>query len=306
MREMTQPDPRSPVAAPSTEAIRTQQQRQRRVTPNATARRYLAAFRTGRGLTGLLIFVLLLALALLAPLLFPGGYDRQSGDSLQPPSGAHLFGTDELGRDLFVRTIYGLRMDLSIIAVAVPISMVLGTALGLVGALSRFAGSFVQRVLDIILGFPGVVLGVCIVLIMGPGWLALVVAIAVSGLPLFGRQARAALLEQSQREYVIAARTLGVGKGTILVRHILPNAVDPILVNGAIFVVVAIFIEAGLSIIGLGIQPPEPSLGSMLNVGIRFIESTPMYVLGPTIVLILLSMSFSLISDALNETVNRK
>lgn len=303
---MPQPDPTRVVKVPSTTAILTQKRRQRRLTPNATMRRYLAAFRTPRGVAGVSIVILLVALALLAPVLFPGGYDRQSGDSLQGPSFAHLFGTDELGRDILVRTIYGLRMDLSIIAVAVPISMVFGTALGLVGALSKFAGSFVQRVLDIILGFPGVVLGVCIVLIMGPGWLALVVAISVSGLPLFGRQARAALLEQMQREYVTAARTLGVNKRTILTRHILPNAVDPILVNGAIFVVVAIFIEAGLSIIGLGIQPPEPSLGSLLNVGIRFIEQAPMYIIGPTIVLILLSMSFSLISDAMNETVTRK
>ncbi|MEV8251363.1 ABC transporter permease [Microbacterium sp. NPDC076768] len=303
---MPQPDPTQVVKVPSTTAILTQKRRQRRLTPNATMRRYLAAFRTPRGVAGVSIVILLVALALLAPVLFPGGYDRQSGDSLQGPSFAHLFGTDELGRDILVRTIYGLRMDLSIIAVAVPISMVFGTALGLVGALSKFAGSFVQRVLDIILGFPGVVLGVCIVLIMGPGWLALVVAISVSGLPLFGRQARAALLEQMQREYVTAARTLGVNKRMILTRHILPNAVDPILVNGAIFVVVAIFIEAGLSIIGLGIQPPEPSLGSLLNVGIRFIEQAPMYIIGPTIVLILLSMSFSLISDAMNETVTRK
>jgi peptide/nickel transport system permease protein len=164
----------------------------------------------------------------------------------------------------------------------------------------------IQRLLDIILGFPGVVLGICVVMIIGPGWLALVTAIAIGGLPVFGRQARAALLEQNTREYVTAARALGVDKKTVLVRHILPNAIDPILVNGALFVVAAIFIEAGLSIIGLGIQPPEPSLGSLLNVGMRFIESAPMYILGPTLVLILLSMAFSLLSDALNDSVNRK
>lgn len=293
-------------APPATAAIIAQRRRQRRLTPNATLRRYLAAFRTARGVIGLAIIVLLVALALLTPVLFPGGYDQQTADSLQGPSLAHPFGTDELGRDLLVRTLYGLRTDLSIIVVAVPLSMVLGTLLGLLGAVSRFAGSVVQRILDIILGFPGVILGVCIVLIMGPGWPALVVAITVGGLPHFGRQARAAMLEQQQREYVTAARTLGVGKGTILFRHILPNAVDPILVGGAVFVVYAIFIEAGLSIIGLGIQPPQPSLGALLNVGIRFITKAPMYILGPTIVLILLALAFSLVADALNETVNRK
>ncbi|RZT27513.1 peptide/nickel transport system permease protein [Kribbella sp. VKM Ac-2569] len=273
---------------------------------NATVRRYLAAFRTPRGVIGLTILAVLLLTAVLAPVIFPHGYDQQTADSLRGSSGRHLLGTDELGRDLLVRTVYGLRTDFSIIVVAVPLSMIAGTALGLVGALSRVAGAVVQRVLDIILGFPGVVLGVCVVLIMGPGWSALVVAIAIGGLPYFGRQARAALLEQMGREYVVAARTLGVGKGAVLWRHILPNAVDPILVGGAIFVVVAVFIEAGLSIIGLGIQPPTPSLGSLLNVGIRFIEQSPMYILGPTAVLILLSMSFSLLADALNETVIRK
>ncbi|WP_349428109.1 ABC transporter permease [Microbacterium sp. LWS13-1.2] len=303
---MTEMNAQKYATVPSTETVRNLQRRQRRLTPNATLRRYLAAFKTGRGITGLVILSILVLLALLAPVLFPDGYDQQSADALQTPSLAHPFGTDELGRDLLVRTLYGLRTDFSIIIVAVPASMIIGTALGLLGALSRFAGVFVQRLLDIILGFPGVVLGVCIVLIMGPGWGALVVAITIAGLPFFGRQARAALLEQEQREYVTAARTLGVGKGTILVRHILPNVADPILVGGAIFVVAAIFIEAGLSIIGLGIQPPEPSLGSLLNIGMRFIEQAPMFIIGPTIILILLAMSFSLLSDALNETVNRK
>jgi peptide/nickel transport system permease protein len=294
------------VTVPSTDTLRTIERRERGLALNATAKRYLGALRTGRGITGLSFLAVLVALALLAPILFPGGYDQQSANAFAGPSMSHLFGTDELGRDLLVRALYGLRTDLSIIAVAVPISMILGTALGLVGALSRTASAVIQRLLDIILGFPGVVLGICVVMIIGPGWLALVTAIAIGGLPVCGRQARAALLEQNTREYVTAARALGVDKKTVLVRHILPNAIDPILVNGALFVVAAIFIEAGLSIIGLGIQPPEPSLGSLLNVGMRFIESAPMYILGPTLVLILLSMAFSLLSDALNDSVNRK
>lgn len=268
--------------------------------------RYLAALRTPRAIFGAAVIIVLVALALLTPVLFPGGYDQQTGDSFLAPSLAHPFGTDELGRDLFVRSLYGLRADLSIVFVAVPISMVVGTGLGLIGAVSPFLGAVVQRILDVILGFPGVILGVCIVLVLGPGWLALVIAIAVSGLPSFGRQARAALVEQSQREYVTAARTLGVGRGTILVRHILPNAVDPILVQGAVYVVYAVFIEAGLSIIGLGIQPPQPSLGALLNTGIRFITQAPFYIVGPTAVLILLALAFSVLADALNDSVNRK
>jgi peptide/nickel transport system permease protein len=277
----------------------------RRRTVSPTLRRYLQAFRTPRGITGAIILVLLVAGALLAPLLFPAGYDHQTGESLLGPSLAHLFGTDELGRDLLARSLYGLRTDLSIIVVAVPLGMVVGTAFGLIGAVSKTAGTVVQRILDIIIGFPGIILGVCIVLVLTPGWLSLVVAIAIGSLPTFGRLARAALLSQSQREYVTAARTLGVGRMQIVVRHILPNALDPILVAGAVFVVYAIFIEAGLSIVGLGIQPPVPSLGALLNNATRYIYQAPTYILGPTVLLFLLALSFSLISDALNRTVNR-
>lgn len=268
-------------------------------------RRYLQAFRSPRGAIGAVLLVLLVAMALLAPVMFPGGYDEQTGNSLLGPSLAHPFGTDELGRDLFARSMYGLRTDLSIVLVAVPIGLVVGTTLGMLGALSRTAGTLVQRVLDVIIGFPGILLGVCIVLVVGTGWLSLVLAIAISSLPTFGRLSRAAMLSQSQREYVTAARTLGVKRGTIVMRHILPNAIDPILVAGSVYVVYAIFIEAGLSIVGLGIQPPEPSLGSLLNNATRFINQSPTFIIGPTLTLFLLALAFSLISDSLNRTVNR-
>ena len=278
--------------------------RPRRITSPAL-RRYLQAFRTPKGAIGAALLIVLVAAALLAPTIFPAGYDVQTSGSLLAPSWAHPFGTDELGRDIFTRTIYGLRTDLSIVAVAVPLGLVVGTALGMLGAISAGAGTAVQRLLDVIVGFPGIVLGVCIVVVLGPGWLSLVLAIAISSLPTFGRLSRATMLSQSQREYVTAARTLGVGRVTIVMRHILPNAIDPILVAGSVYVVYAIFIEAGLSIIGLGIQPPEPSLGSLLNNATRFINQAPTYIVGPTVVLFLLALSFSLISDALNRTVNR-
>jgi peptide/nickel transport system permease protein len=272
---------------------------------NPALRRYLQAFKSPKGAIGAGLLFALVSAALLTPLLFPGGYDQQSGNSLQPPSWANPFGTDELGRDLLTRTIYGLRTDLSIVVVAVPIGLIVGTTLGMLGAISRSAGTLVQRFLDVIVGFPGIVLGVSIVVVIGPGWTSLVLAIAISSLPTFGRLSRATMLSQSQREYVTAARTLGVSRIRVVLRHILPNAIDPILVAGSVYVVYAIFIEAGLSIIGLGIQPPEPSLGSLLNNATRFINQAPTYIIGPTLVLFLLALSFSLISDSLNRTVNR-
>lgn len=273
---------------------------------NPALSRYLQAFTTPKGQIGLGLVVILSALAILAPVLFPGGYDMQSRDSLLPASWAHPFGTDELGRDIFVRSIYGLRTDLALAGIAVPISMILGTFLGLSGALSPRLGVLVQRGLDIIVGFPGLILAICVVLVVGTGWTALLIAIVIGGLPSFGRLARATLLSQQHQEYVVAARTLGVGKWRIMLRHILPNAVDPIIVQGAVFVVGAVFTEAALSIVGLGLQPPEPSLGILLNVGMRYITLSPFYILGPTLILVLLALAFSLLADALNSTVNRK
>lgn len=274
--------------------------------PSASTARYLAAFRTPKGIVAGSVILVLILLALLAPMLFPAGYDVQTDSTFLPPSLAHLFGTDELGRDIFTRSVYGLRTDISLVVIGVPVAMVIGTMLGLIGFVSEGLGTVVQRMLDIILGFPSLVLGICIVLVLGADWLSLLIAIVIYSLPGFGRLARSALVLQQRQEYVLAARTLGVAKWQIMLRHILPNAMDPIVVQAAISVPGAIFIEAGLSIVGLGIQPPVPSLGSLLNVGMSYVNESPTYVLGPTLLLLFLALAFSLLADALNRTVNRK
>ena len=234
---------------------------------NPTLARYLAAFRTPQGVIGLSILVLLVLAALLAPVLFPGGFDQQGTSTFAGPSAGHLFGTDEFGRDIFVRSVYGLRVDLSLVLTAVPLSMAIGTLLGLSGALSEWLGAGVQRLLDVIIGFPGLILGVCMVAVLGAGWLALFLTILIGGLPSAGRLARGAWLAQQNREYVLAARVLGVSRRQLLVRHVLPNAMDAIVVNGAVWMVIGVYIEAGLSIVGLGVQPPTPSLTPWLRAG---------------------------------------
>ena len=267
--------------------------------------RYLSALRSPRGLAGGGMLVLLTVLAVTVPVFAPTGYDGQSADAFAGPGWSSPFGTDEVGRDILVRTLYGLRVDLSLVFVAVPLSALLGTLLGLSGALAPWLGVLSQRALDVILGFPSLVLGICVALVLRPGWWALVVAIVIYGLPAFGRLARASLLVQQQREYVLAARVMRVPGRTIMVRHILPNAVDPIIVQTAIGMVAAIFLESSLSIVGLGVQPPEPSLGALLNVGMRHMSEQPVYVLGPALVLLLLALGLSLLADALNAAVNR-
>ncbi|MGX9884636.1 ABC transporter permease [Streptomyces sp. NPDC002276] len=273
---------------------------------NPTLARYLSAFRTPRGVIGLSILVLMVLAALLAPVLFPGGYDHQGTTTFAGPSAQHLFGTDEFGRDIFVRSVYGLRVDLSLILTAVPLSMAIGTLLGLSGALYGWLGAGVQRLLDVIIGFPGLILGVCLVAVLGAGWFALFLTILIGGLPSAGRLARGAWLSQQDREYVLAARVLGVSRRQLLVRHVLPNAMDAIVVNGAVWMVVGVYIEAGLSIVGLGVQPPTPSLGVLLNNGLRFVVQSPTYIIGPAALLLLLAVGVSLMSDALNEAVNRR
>jgi peptide/nickel transport system permease protein len=272
---------------------------------NLTLYRYLQAFRTPKGIFAAAAIALLTAAAFLAPVIFPGGYDLQSRSALLPISGAHPFGTDEIGRDILVRSLYGLRTDLTLVYVALPITMAIGTLLGLIGFVSPLLGTAVQRVLDLIVGFPSLILGISVVLVLGPGWPALLTSICIIGLPTFGRLARSSLLSLQLREFVIAARTLGISRWTVMVRHILPNALDSIIVVGALFVVHAIFLESGLSIVGLGIQPPEPSLGTLLNSGMRYINQSPTYIVGPVLILLLLALAFSLLTDALNQTVNR-
>jgi len=268
--------------------------------------RYLTALRSPRGAAGVILLALLALASVLSPLLFPAGYDDQSNAALAGPSGAHWLGTDELGRDILARTIYGLRTDLSLLLTAVPASAAVGTLLGLSGVLSHWLGATTQRFLDVILGFPGLLLGMTVVLVLGTGWFALFVSIFVVGLPGFGRLARAGLMVEQEREYVLAARVLGVRRRTVLTRHVLPNVIDPIVVNAAVYMVVAIFIEAGLSIVGLGIEPPIPSLGAMLNTGARYVEAHPAYVLGPGLVLLMLALALTLLSNALNRAVLRK
>lgn len=272
---------------------------------NPTIGRYLSAFRTVRGVIGLGLLSALVLGALLAPVLFPGGYDEQGRDALTGASAAHPFGLDEFGRDIFTRCVYGLRMDLSLIFLAVPLSMGVGMVLGLAGAISERLSAAIQRLFDVIIGLPGLLLGICLVAVLGPGWLALFLTILIAGLPTAGRLARATWLGQQSREYVLAARVLGVSKWKLLIRHIIPNAMDSIVVNGAIWMVVGVAIEAGLSIVGLGVQPPTPSLGVLLNNGLRFVTQSPTYVIGPALILLLLALAFGLIADALNEAVNR-
>jgi peptide/nickel transport system permease protein len=251
--------------------------------------------------TGLLLVGTIAGAAVAAPLLFPDGYDVQSPDALLGPSLTRPFGTDEVGRSVFVRTIYGVRADLSLVLIAIPIGAIVGTLFGLLGTIHPVAGNAAQRILDIVTGFPSLILGISVALVLDPGWLALLVALSIFTTPQFGRLARSTFLTQQHRDYVLAARMLGVRRRKILTRHMLPFTADAALTQCVAAAAAAIFLESSLSLVGLGIQPPRPSLGVLLNRGARYVDFQKFYVIGPALVLLLLVVGFTLVADELNE-----
>ncbi|MBV2153119.1 ABC transporter permease [Kitasatospora sp. SUK 42] len=259
------------------------------------------ALRTPRGRTGALLVLLVVLLGLLGPLLLGTDPYQQGRDALAGPSWDHPLGTDEVGRDLLARALAGVRTELLVCLLAVPAAAVLGTLLGLLGGLNRLLGELVQRLFDLLLGLHGLLLGLALALLVRPGLGTVVATIVLSALPSFGRQARAALLGQLARDHVVAARVLGVPRGRILRRHVLPNVVDATTALLAVAMAHAVKIEGGLSVLGLGVQPPAPALGAMINAGSKYLFLQPGYALTPVALLGLLVFGLTLLADSFNR-----
>jgi peptide/nickel transport system permease protein len=245
--------------------------------------------------------------AVLAPWISPSDPLAQSrADRFAPPSLTHPFGTDEFGRDILSRVIHGARISLLTGAVAVLIGSAVGVPLGLVGG---FAGGVtdgaIMRVLDFLLAVPAILLAMVIIAILGPGSFNAMLAVGVVSIPSFARLARASTLSLKEREFVLATRALGVGPGYLLFRTILLNALTPIVVQVAVTAALAMLLEAALSFLGLGTQPPAPSWGSMLNTGRSFLHQAPWYGLFPGVVITLSVLSLNAVADALQAVVDR-
>ncbi|MFD0352579.1 ABC transporter permease [Streptomyces sp. NPDC127110] len=267
--------------------------------------RYLAGLLTARGTAGLALVAAVALAGLLAPLLTSADPLAQSGDALAGPSTGHPFGTDDLGRDLFSRVLHGIRADLAIGLVAVPVAAAAGCALALLSVSSRAADVAVQRAFDLVLAFPGLILALTITAVWGPGRLPVVVVIALAEAPAFGRLLRGAVLVQREREYAVAARVGGAGRLRVLVRHVLPNAIDPVVVQIATALSIAVFIEGAMSFIGVGIRPPEPSLGSILSQSTAYVGTHPAFALAPLIAVTALVVGFTLVAEALNRGIRQ-
>jgi peptide/nickel transport system permease protein len=258
---------------------------------------------------GVVVLGLFLLCALLAPWLAPHNPAQLNlSKRLLPPSAAHWFGTDELGRDVLSRTIYGARVSLTVATAVVALSLTLGATLGM---LAGFYGGFTDTVVNIYLGnaflaLPGILLAVTLVAFLGPSLFNLILALALAGWVNYARLVRAQVLSVKQREYVQAARSLGASDLHLMFRHILPNILQPLLVQAAVGMAAAILAEATLSFLGLGIQPPTPTWGAMLNDARSHLFESPYLMFFPAIALALCVFAFNLIGDGLRDFLDPK
>ncbi|WP_420000171.1 ABC transporter permease [Streptomyces boninensis] len=252
------------------------------------------------GSAGVLVLLLLAAL-ILPPFLPYGPNELASATALDPPTWAHPLGTDELGRDLLARLLAGIRVSLLVIAAAVPLALVAGGLLGLFSSAGRWTDTPTQRLFDVVLSFPALIMGIAFAALLGAGLAAVITTVAVAAAPTIGRVLRGAVRSQSGRDYVLAAKVTGVRTWRLYLRHILPNCFDVVLVQTSLACATAVFIEGGLSFLGLGVRPPDSSLGGLLSSSLTFLTSSPFYAIGPLVVISALVLCFTLLADALNR-----
>ncbi len=267
------------------------------------ARRFL---RHRLAMVGASIVLLLVILGAFGRIIAP--YDplgMDFGALFAPPSWAHPFGTDEFGRDIFSRVLYGARISLQVAFIAVGISGTFGVLLGLIaGFLGGWIDELVMRIMDVLFAFPAVLLAITVMAILGRGVGNAMVAIAIVYVPIFARVTRGAVLSVRGREYVTAARALGKNPLGIMLRHVLPNAIGPIIVQTSLSLAFAILAEAALSYFGLGTQPPDPSWGRMLSEGRGFLQQAPWMGIFPGLAIMVSVMGFNFLGDGLRDLLD--
>jgi len=253
---------------------------------------------------GLVLVTVFVIFAIFAPWIAPQSPSAINLPSrLQPPSAAHWFGTDELGRDILSRVIYGARISMLVGASVVAGSLLLGLILG---SIAGFYGGITDRFFSVIvmnafLSFPGILLAIAFVAFLGPGILNLILALCIGGWVGYARLVRAQVLAVKEKEFVEAARALGASDWRIVTRHILPNIIQPVIVQAAIGMAGAVLAEATMSFLGLGVPPPTASWGTMLNDGRAHLFDAPHLVLFPAAAVMLAVLSFNFIGDALRD-----
>ncbi len=277
--------------------------------PNQRRRKIVRAIKNNRTtLVGIVLTFFVLLVALLAPWLAPFDpihQDISIGDL--PPGPVHILGTDSYGRDVLSRIIMGTRVSLTIALSAVGIAMVIGS---LVGVTAGYKGGVIDtitiRIIDMLMTFPTIILGLMVLAILGSGMFNLTVAITVAILPRFARVARGSAIAMRERDYIQAARALGMSDFRIIFVHILPNIANEILVVGTLWMATAILQEANLSFIGLGVRPPTPSWGGMIRDGVNQLLNLPWLSIAPGVAIFIVVLAFNMIGDGLRDVMDPK
>lgn len=275
--------------------------------PTSTTARAWARFRANpAAVAGLVLVTLLLLLAVVAPLLFP--YDARASDlgmRLKPPSPAHPLGTDNLGRDVLLRLLHGAHRSLGVGFFSVLLGVVVGTTLGtLAGYLGGWPDGLLMRMMDVILAFPSTLLAIAIVAMRGPGLFNTMLAVGIVSIPIYARLVRSMVLTIKERDFVLAARSLGTPPARILLSHILPNSLSPIIVQGTLGIATAIIEAAALGFLGLGQQPPDPEWGQMLTDARNFLLNAPWAMIFPGAAIMISVLAFNLLGDGIRDALD--
>jgi len=266
--------------------------------------------RSKTAVLGIVLIAMFLGMALFAPVI--ADYEGEAlklnvKERLEGPSANHIFGTDEFGRDIFARVVYGTRISLFVGIISVSIALSIG---GFLGAIAGYYGgkidNAIMRVLDVILAVPTILLAITIVASLGASMMNLMIAVGISNIPGFARIVRASVLSVKDQEFIEAAKAIGAKDHIIIMKHVLPNSMAPIIVYATLKVATAIMATASLSFIGLGVQPPTPEWGSMLAGGRAYIRDQMYIVMYPGLAIVLTVLSLNLIGDGLRDALDPK
>lgn len=269
----------------------------------AQTRRLLA--RQPLGVAGAVVVLVLVAAALLAPVLAPHGPKEAVFGQFVPPGREFPMGTDNLGRDVLSRVIHGASVSVLVGVISMGTAAVVGVPLGLLsGYRGGLVDTLIMRLLDGLMAFPAILLAIAIMAVLGPSLQNAMLAIGVIYIPPFARIVRASVLSLREREFVTAARGLGAGAFRIVIRHVLPNCLSPIIVQASLGMGYAILVEAALSFLGLGVQPPQASWGSMLAEGRGFLDRAPWFATFPGLAIFVTVLGLNLVGDRLREALD--
>ncbi len=255
---------------------------------------------------GVVLLLILVSLAVLAPVISPyNPVEQHVMDQFRGPSAKYWLGTDEYGRDLFTRIVWGARISLTVGTVSVILGMIIGSILGMyAGYKGGVRDEFIMRVMDVFMSIPTLLMGLFVVAVLGPSTMNLIIAIALTVVPRFARIARAPTVSIKERDYIEACRAMGFSDLRIMLVHVLPNILGDIMVMGSLWVATAVRIEASLSFIGLGVPPPTPTWGGMVREGFEKMLDSPGASIYPGIFILLTVFAFNLIGDGLRDVID--